>query len=418
MPDHKRASGSRSCRGTAYVLVLACSALIAVVGVAGVLAARVLRTSLHSHTDAAKARVGAQSAIESTLMEAANTIGWRTSAAAGPITTTPPNMQRLSVVASDPVDADLINSIQDPVDLVASAAAGETNQMASLRLTPTQTPMSCMNYGIIANGNIVFDGTQILLRQPVHSNGAISALGGSVIGADVSATGLITGITYQGSIAPLSPSVPVPNSSVVASYAKRGVKINYNSIAGAAIDKVLISPLANPYGASTSASGIYEIDCSNKPLTIKDSRIVGTLVITRCTLLVIEKNISWEPASPELPALVSDSPVEYKFDATDLSESAQNRNFNPPGTPYRGLTNSTQTDRMASVLRGVYFTSGNVNLSGGKPTFEGRLIVGGTLNIKASPVRVRRDIAETPMEGFIDHGPFLITPGTLRRAVN
>lgn len=405
-------------RGSAYVLVLACASIIAVVGVAGVLAARALRASLVAHTSAAGSRVAAQSALETTLAGASNTTAWRTSAAGGAYAANPNGMPRLTVAATDPVDLILDNELGDPVVLTSTANATTALQRATLRLSPVSARAACTQYSMCAQGDITFDGTQILTRSGIHSNGNISAIGGAVVGANVSAVGTILGLTFQGTLAPLSPKVPIPNDSALASYIATGTKITYSAISGASIDRMLISPVTNPYGATTNADGIYVIDCTNRPLEIKNSRILGTLVIINCTLLTLDKSICWEPARQDLPALVANCPIEIKMDAKSFTESSVARNMNPPGVPYRGLTNSTQTETIASVLSGVYFTTGNVLFSSGNPTLEGRLIAGGTVTIKSSTVRFRENIAELQIPGFQQFGAFTIAPATLRRAVD
>lgn len=405
-------------RGSAYVLVLACASIIAVVGVAGVLAARALRASLVAHTSAAGSRVAAQSALETTLVGAVNTTAWRTSAAGGAYAANPTGMPRLSVTATDPVDSILDNALGDPVVLTSTANATTALQRATLRLSPVSARATCTQYSICAQGDITFDGTQILTRSGIHSNGKISAIGGAVVGANVSAVGTILGLTFQGTLAPLSPAVSIPGDSAIAPYTAIGTKIMYSAISGASIDKQLISPVTNPYGATTNADGIYVIDCTNRPLEIKNSRILGTLVIINCTLLTLDKSICWEPARQDLPALVATCSIELKVDAASFTESSVSRNMNPPDAPYRGLTNATQTETIASVLSGLYFTTGNVLFSSGKPTFEGRLIAGGTVTIKSSTVRIRENIAELQIPGFQQFGAFSIAPATLRRAVD
>lgn len=404
-------------RGSAYVLVMACSAIIAVIGVAGVLAARVQRSSLVAHTGATTSRVAAQSALEATLSSAVNTKAWRAAATGGAYAATPAGMPKLAVAASDPVDADLGNALGDVVLLRASADATHARQLASLRLSPIVTPSACTRLAICVNGNITIDKTELLARQAIHSNGRITASGGAIVGANVSAVSTITGTTFLGTLTPLAPVVPVPDASILATYIASATTITYASTGGS-IDKALLSPVSNPFGAATNPQGIYHIDCGNSAFDIKDSRIVGTLIITRCSMLVLENSVCWDPAGQDLPALLADCNVDFRTKASSLSESGANRNFNTPGTPYRGTTNLTKTDILASVLGGTYFVTGNVTISSNYPTFEGRLIIGGTLSITNGRVRIRQNLAELPMTGFLDYGAFTLTPSTLQRATD
>ena len=122
----------------------------------------------------------------------------------------------------------------------------------------------------------------------------------------------------------------------------------------------VLSPTSNPFGAQTNPRGIYVIDLAGAKVFIKNSRIVGTLVL-------IEPNggsmigdggpLTWEPAVAGFPALmVKDADVTINPSNAGLVEYANITNFNPTGTPYEGLgEDSDENDTYASEIKGLIY---------------------------------------------------------------
>ena len=89
------------------------------------------------------------------------------------------------------------------------------------------------------------------------------------------------------------------------------------------IDRQLISPTVNPYGA-TNTQGIYIIQCGGKDLVLGRSRIVGTLVfVDPSNKTAIQDSVIWEPAVYNYPALLVSSRhvMNINMDNAGLSES-------------------------------------------------------------------------------------------------
>ena len=122
----------------------------------------------------------------------------------------------------------------------------------------------------------------------------------------------------------------------------------------------VLSPNSNPFGAQTNPRGIYVIDLAGAKIFIKNSRIVGTLVL-------IEPNgasevgnggpLTWDPAVAGFPALmVKDADVTINPSTAGLVEYANITNFNPTGTPYEGLgEDSDENDTYASEIKGLIY---------------------------------------------------------------
>lgn len=158
----------------------------------------------------------------------------------------------------------------------------------------------------------------------------------------------------------------------------------------------VISPNSNPFG-DTNPLGIYIIDLGTSTLFIKNSRIVGTLVL-------IEPNASsaigggsalnWQPAVSGYPALlVDDGDITISPSSSGLNESASQTNFNPAGTPYLGSFDTDESDTYASEIKGLIYSTKKVLLEN-QPSLTGAIIaqedveVSDTLNLTWNPAYV------------------------------
>jgi hypothetical protein len=159
------------------------------------------------------------------------------------------------------------------------------------------------------------------------------------------------------------------------------------------IEKAVLSAANNPYGA-TNALGVYYIDCLGQDFQMRDCRVVGTLVLLNTSGLMIDSSVSLEPGASGLPSLLVQGGAQIQTSAGDLSEPGLGANLNPAGTPYFGVSNNSQTDSYASVLAGVMYISGNVDLSV-SVAIDGCMIVGGRATI-AGTLRVKRFVDVTP----------------------
>lgn len=127
----------------------------------------------------------------------------------------------------------------------------------------------------------------------------------------------------------------------------------------------LLSPQNNPFTGVTNSSGIYVLNCGGKKIHIRNTRIYGTLVVLNPGAgSKIEGSVCWDPtvvlstdpSVPNLPALVTDGPLEVSLESTPLSESSVGVNFNPTGSPYAGVTDSDLLDTYPSQISGVLFS--------------------------------------------------------------
>lgn len=142
------------------------------------------------------------------------------------------------------------------------------------------------------------------------------------------------------------------------------------------IDRVLLSPSSNPYGA-TNAQGIYLLQCNNQKVMIGNCRIVGTLVIVNGgNNLTFGDCVNMEPAIANYPVLMTDASTQLTIELSNsVSESSLGVNLNPPGTPYPyggGVSNATLSDSYPAAINGLIYSQN-------KLTFAGRMTLTGTV---------------------------------------
>jgi len=159
------------------------------------------------------------------------------------------------------------------------------------------------------------------------------------------------------------------------------------------MDRALLGPAVNPFGSrQTNPQGIYVLNCSTKKVIIANSRIVGTLVILGPNAASsIRGSVAWEPAVPNYPALLTDTPIPIGLGSAALSEATMNTNFNPTGTPYPyvgGSQNTDMNDAYPSVIRGLIYSTGNLVFQNGTAV-EGVVVSHNDITVQAGALNLK-----------------------------
>jgi hypothetical protein len=374
-------------RGTAYVLVLAISMLVAVIGMGGMLAARSQSKSAEAVDQAGEARMYALAATELArlYMDDKN---WRSTRTSGTWATNQTiGSGTYSIDVVDTTDGNFANNDTDTVLLTATGVRGSARQKLAVTLKPNTTAYTCLNYAIAVNGSATITSTTVNgTTRPLGCNATVTAAGTVMIDVEAvtAATGAVYGTTPKTGILAMT----VPDSSVFNFYTSNGTVISIDSIPAASgvhqIQKVVISPASNPYNAgATNTQGIYVIDCLNRTIQISKCRIVGTL----CLLNVganssVSGSVSWVPVVSKYPCLLAQGNMALNMGSTALAENATDAvSYNPAGTPYpypSGTTNATFTDvSYSSSIKGLVYVSGDVTTN--SAFVFNNLVVGGNL---------------------------------------
>jgi hypothetical protein len=395
----------RSHRGTTYIMVLGASLIVSTIGLGALLAARSQARSTGGLDDAAQARLYSLSAIEIGRLQIAADSNWRKNNPNGawlnrrPIGngSLTPNGDGLYTLEGQNPNGAMDRADSDPVILVGTGMKGAAIQKTRVQLDAVKTPLGCLNAALTVGSTIKFNDASVMaVNQTLASNAtgsAVSASGASV-GGNVEAVGSITGGSY--SFAKTSGVRPrsMPDANVFQYYIANGTAISINSLpssGGTSVRNVVLSPTSNPFpqptGGPTDPQGIYVIDCQGQAITIRDCRIVGTLVLLNPGAgSTVQSSVNWNPAVSNYPCLLVQGNISLRFTTTNLIEGT-GINFNPQGisppataTPYPwGSSNADNdiTDSYPSEINGLCYVSGDVSTSN-SPTFD-LLVVGGTL---------------------------------------
>lgn len=161
----------------------------------------------------------------------------------------------------------------------------------------------------------------------------------------------------------------------------------------------VLSPNSNPFGGPTNPRGIYVIDMAGSTIVVKNSRIVGTLVLINPNVASAIGDggpLTWEPAVAGFPALmVKDQDVTINPSTAGLVEYANNTNFNPTGTPYDGLgEDSDEDDTYASEIKGLIYSNKKIKF------YQHPVITGAVLANDNIEINDQLDLTHNPVYFF------------------
>lgn len=176
------------------------------------------------------------------------------------------------------------------------------------------------------------------------------------------------------------PSLPSPPSKIELSIVSDGLtgykfdafRLNRTdqSTAYTYIDSTVLSDTFNPFSlnnSSPASSGIYIVDCQNKPVQIRNSRIRSTLVFKNCPSVELVRGICWETVGRNYPAMIVDGSVVDRtrldsFLTNNLRESDLSYNFNPSHTPFGGIADNDFSDIFPCTIGGAILATNTITL--------------------------------------------------------
>lgn len=406
-------------RGGIYIAVLGAGMLVTLIGLTALAAVRIQRLTVSTATDAEQARLYAQSAVELGAQLVRSDPLWRVTRTNGIwVNEQPIGDGRFTLEGIDPIDGDLANRLTDPLVLRATAWRGRARQIVEARLDASGKPLDVLETALYVPGEL-----------RVRSGSVMSASGAPIVsGSTLRNDGAISGDaecmvwnstgTISGSVTMLVPPRSLPDSNVISMYVDLGVEI----APPAAIDRRLLAPRVNPWGAGSS-DGVYVIK-SSEDITIRDSRIHGTLVIIAPGRRVtIAGSVLMHPARSDYPTLIVVGDLVLEYSDADLSEASLGVNFNPNDAPYEGVSNSSTVDSFSSEIRGLVHVRGTLYAAAGSPRIRGTVIAESTNASAAveihSPLQITYDpsLFTRPPMGYTKAVDMVITPGSWRQVV-
>jgi hypothetical protein len=414
--DPVKIQRAKARRGSVYLVVLATMSVGLLAVSAGLLVTRIHAGRSAALAESAQATRNAQSGVQAALRAIELNAAWR-SAASNPFLSMSKGDDKFTVALSDPGDANLSDSAEETVLIRAEGISGGARRMYSVRATPALTPHPCLSYALVADKAVTFGSSHWWTALPIHSNTSFSATSSTITASATSVGTVSAGFTPAGVGGQAAVALPTM-ASVVAAYTAIGSSGLLGGTGPQTIGQVVIGPNTPPSGLSANALGVYVIDCGGKRLTIQNARVRGTLIlINNAAGVRLTSNVMIDPATAGYPALITDGDLTITISGSDLSEAAQNVNFNPVGEAFEGSADSDKTDVYACEIRGLIYAAGNVTMSGGV-SMTAPVLTGGTVTT-TSHTMIHRGVAPTTVPpGFTIGGGLVVDRSTWRREMD
>lgn len=412
-------------RGSLYISVMGVTLIVSMIGFSAITIARVhLRRSQNS-TDMVEAQKLAFSSVEYAVLSINNDPSWRTTFTnniESPSTPIPLGNGTITFKLVDS-DGNLADNTTDAVRLIGIGRVGEVEYAESVLLVPTGNGLTCLETALHCNGDVTLGFTvDLTTNQIISSNGSVGTGFLANLVGSAEAVGSISGSISGSSTTGITPRT-MPGTDVFDYYKLNGTWIDINSLpvdgsSNPLIEKVVLSPVSNPFGSGTNLEGIYVIDCAGANIRIQNCRIEGTLVlINPGTSAGIRNSIYWESAVKNYPALLVEGNIEFRTTTAVLSESTLTTNFNPVGTPYETVSDSDTTDDYPSVIKGLVYVSGELELPADSldTKVEGCIICNTIKESSDFIVNYYNTYRDYPPPGFAQGPAMAIVPGSHRR---
>ncbi len=418
-------------RGSIYAAVLGCSLAVTVIGLSALLALRVERRFVEGTGDFSQARLYAHSAIEDGLFRIHNDPDWRNAYPNGAWKSDAPiGTGTYTLIGEDLLDSDLTNSYSDSVVLTGIGVQGDARYKLQVRLDADMGALTCLEVAFSTADDLDLNDATANCDQTISSNGSVTGVATCQINGNAEAVGVVTGVAVSGSTTTGITPRTMPDVNTVYDYYKdNGTYIDINTIpdnSGVfAIEGVVISPMSNPFGTGvTNPEGIYIIDALGSRLEIRDSRIVGTLVILNGSAMCsyVQGAVNWEPAVSNYPALLVQGPLCLYMDGGILDEKDAGTSLNPESTPYGDLGNwdSDTDDTYPSIMTGLVYAESRLDVES-SPVVDGVVVSGGIVNLTPFSVfdlTFDKTYLDNPPPGFGSTPEMVVSPGTWTQVVD
>ena len=408
-------------RGTTYVAVMGVALIVGMLGLTSMQIARLETKNALATEDMACARLMAQSAVAYGLARIeASGDSWRSDFLHNVLV---PNANGVKIEDCGTVrfklwddDGDLADDTSDTAYLYGYGQAGDAVAVERVTIMSTGPALTCLDSALTSNKDIDIENgtssdlTRVETDQTISSNARLriyqnSLLDGNGWAGETIGSGSPTGTALENQ----TPLKEMPGTDVFDYYVSNGVSIDINSLpldsGYRKLDKLLLSPAANPYGA-THSEGIYVIDCQGQNIEINRIRVVGTLVLLNVGVNSgIDDPVYMEPAVANYPTLLVQG--HFSLDMAGLlgiealSEFTAQANFNPEGTPYQGVVDNDFDDNYPSKIIGLVYISQSLDVKDDS-TVEGCLVVDGCVieNERRLTVNYSDIYQQIPPPGF------------------
>lgn len=396
---YKPISVHRRLRGGAalYSLVVFNALLVGLLGLSALSVVRIERNRNVASSDLLQARRQAASAVELAALDIRHDPHWRVNYTHDvEASSLAFHKGTLSWRVKDLVDGNLANNAEDQILIQGIGRVGEAVWVETVQAIPAGGPPEALHMSLHAAGRVRIGNVGHLIAggAPVSTNGELRIEGTVYGNAECESKTGSGGIT--GTLSVDQPPKGMPPSGVFQLYRDAALPLAYNGD----IEGQVLSSGVNTYGGETHSDGLYYINTGGNLLTVRGSRIHGTLLVEGNVRVDAEALL--HNARQDYPVLIvkGNLTVSTTSASGDLHESAWNRNFNPPGAPYMGSTNDNEEDVYPNEIRGLVHVIGHVTFEN-TPRLAGMVWCEGEVNAPGQ-VRIQHDssLPEHPPLGY------------------
>ncbi len=406
-------------RGSIYLLVLATSVLVVTMALLGLeLARRDVFASVVGK-DSVEARLAAESGVDHAIAFMHES-GWRSRVGGGTIG----SAVRVGSATYTASIADTVGDITIPslnvLKVTSVGTSGNSRVVLEVDARAASIVPEHFDHVVCAQTSLSFETGSTVTGNGTIRAGTSSLAVLSSIAQRVTVGTLATGLTYTGGVSVNStPLSTIDMASVINYYKSIGTAVRYSKLAGGKIENQVVSQDVTPWGL-TNAYGVYIIDCENNLVSIRDSRIIATLVFVNASNGVeVSRSVSWFPGLSTYPVALCDGKLSLLPTSATLSESAISVNLNPPGaagTDRVGVTDSDKADSYTSRIMGLVVADS--------------LVLGNALRLFGTAVSLKDvrftgnaqlgydiSIYSATPPGFTFPGEMYLTEGSFRRSI-
>lgn len=420
-----RQTSQRRRKGAVYLVVLMASLVVAWMALSAVEATRWHARDVREEADSMVAQMAADSGFEYAVGVIHNDPNWRTNHTNN-VDSSPLTLGNASIRYRliDP-DGSLSDDAMDQCDIIVTADVNGLKYSWRATMDPTGDPLDCLNYAVVTEKDFEIKDFSICgTDQAMASNKKIDVKSNGHLTANCYSTGNMSGNIY-GTTNNLANNIVIPGTSAMDYYIANGTTIDLSWLSTSGdyyeINKQLLSATVNSINGSTNPEGIYVIDCQDEKIRIVNSRLQCTLVlIDPKNESEIRDSVHWEAAVPNYPILLTDRELDFRMSQTPLKESTIGVNLNPPGVPFRSISDSTTNTVYPSVLRGLIYINGKVEFKeySRDNRIQGVLLVNDVIKTEGSLfIEYREIFAANPPPGFQVPTGVEIQPGTVHRVL-
>ena len=401
-----RGRTDRRRRGTIYLLVVAVAANLVVIGLAAIHLARVRVRGVHLEAQRYEAQRLAYSGVEQAIAMMNNYTGgtgnWRADYT-NDQETTPLDFGdgQVSFKLVDK-DGDLADDATDPLWIYGIGRVGDAVWVERAKARVDQgLPLELLRTTIHSHGSISIPlGAELtVVGAPASTDGTLDVQGtltGDGEAADASLSGLVSGTTTVP-----AESKGIPPRTLFDEYIVRATTLTY----GGDLNTIVLGPGINEYdGSGANGDGVYYLNTGGNDLTIDTVRVCGTLIVDTDGGAVTIRTCFMKPCREDFPVLMVKGTLTMHFlSPTFIEGIPTNHNFNPPGAPYQGESDSDMTDAYPRGLFGLVHIIGDVTI-GNVGTSKGVFVVDGQTTIFAQAAQIMHDpdLMLNPPLGYAD----------------